>query len=82
MNRLQIEKGVNAVLCDYMGIGCSEIDEMKLLGADYGADSIDEIEITMELEKKFSISINDEDLSAQDDWTVKEVYDLVEASLK
>jgi len=82
MNRLQIEKGVNAVLCDFMGIGCSEIDEMKLLGADYGADSLDVVELMFELEKKFSISIYDEDFSAQDDWTVKEVYDLVEASLK
>lgn len=82
MNRLQIEKGVNAVLCDFMGIGYSEIDEMKLLGADYGADSLDVVELMFELERKFSISIYDEDFSAQDDWTVKEVYDLVEASLK
>ena len=54
----------------------------KLLRDDLGLDSIDCVEIVMELEKEFDISIPDNEVDAAAGWTVSELCDYVEERLK
>ena len=78
MERDKIEKKVNDVLNDVLGIDYSEIKDDAVLKDDFGADSLDAIDIVMELEHEFDISIPDEKINGNESCTVKDVYDLVE----
>lgn len=81
MERNKIEKKVNDVLNDVLGIDYSDIKDDAVLETDLGADSIDAVEIVLELEHEFDISIPDEKMNGNESCTVKEVYDLVENAL-
>ena len=82
MEREKIEKKVNDVLNDVLGIAYSEIKDDAVLGTDFGADSLDAVEIVLRLEQEFGISIPDEKMDDKEDCcTVKDVYDLVEELL-
>ena len=81
MNRQEIEKKVNDVLNDVLGIAYSEIKDDAVLEDDFGADSLDAVELVMELEHEFGISIPDEKMYSNESCTVKDVYDLVEGLL-
>lgn len=82
MEREKIEKKVNDVLNDILGIAYSEIKDNAVLEADFGADSLDAVEIVLALEHEFGISIPDEKMDGIEDCcTVKCVYDLVEELL-
>ena len=81
MAREDIEKKVNDVLNDVLGIDYSEIKDDAVLETDLGADSLDAVEIVMGLEHEFGISIPDEKMYGNESCTVKEVYDLEENAL-
>jgi len=81
MERDKIEKKVNDILNDLLGVGYSEIKDDAVLETDLGADSIDAVEIVMALEHEFGISIPDEKMYNIEGCTVKDVYDLVEELL-
>ena len=81
MERDKIERKVNDVLNDVLRIGYSEIKDDAVLLTDFGADSIDAVEIVMALEYEFDISIPDEKMYGNEGCTVKDVYDLVEELL-
>lgn len=78
MEREKIEKKVNDVLNDVLGIAYSEIKDDAVLADDFGADSLDAVELVMELEHEFGISIPDEKMYGNESCTVKDVYDLVD----
>jgi acyl carrier protein len=50
MEREKIEKKANDVLVDVLGIDYSEIKNDAVLEDDFGADSLDAVEIVMGLE--------------------------------
>jgi len=77
-SRQEIEKKVNDVLVDKLGIGYSDVKPDAQLEQDFGADSLDAVEILMELEKEFYISIRDDEVDSMTSWKVSDVYDLVE----
>lgn len=81
MEREKIERKVNDVLNDVLGIAYSEIKDDAVLKDDFGADSLDAVEIVMGLEHEFSISIPDEKMYGNESCKVKDVYDLVEELL-
>ena len=81
MKREKIEKKVNDVLNDVLGVAYSEIKDDVVLEDDFGADSLDAVEIVIKLEHKFGISIPDEKMYDNANCTVKNVYDLVEELL-
>ena len=81
MEREKIEKKVNDVLNDVLGIAYSEIKDDAVLEAGLGADSLDAVEIVMGLELEFDISIPDEKMYGNESCKVKDVYDLVEGLL-
>lgn len=77
MERKDIEKKVNDVLVDILGVDPSEIKDEADFREDLNGDSLDCVEVIMELEKVFDIYIKDEE--ADESKTVKQIYDMVES---
>lgn len=83
MERERIEEKVNDILADLLGLSIdySEIKDDALLSDDLGADSLDAVEIVMDLEHEFDIYIPDDkmhEIYHNASYTVKELYDAVE----
>ena len=57
----KIEKKVKEIIIDKLGIEESEITDSASFTNDLGADSLDTVELIMEFEKEFNVSIPDED---------------------
>lgn len=51
---------VKAIIVDKLGVEDSEVNESSSFTNDLGADSLDTVELIMEFEKVFGISISDE----------------------
>ena len=77
-SRQEIESKVNDILVDKLGVSEIEVKPEATLKDELGADSLDAVEIVMELEREFGISISDEELNDVTSCKVSEVYDLVE----
>ena len=56
-----IESRVNAIIVEKLGVDESEISRDASFTNDLGADSLDTVELIMEFEKEFDITIPDED---------------------
>lgn len=70
---------VKEVLADKLGFEIEEIQDDSELKNDLGTDSLDDIELIMEFEKLFDISIKDED--AENVKTVSDIYNLISSLL-
>ena len=81
-SRDEIESGVREVISRCMGLETDEVKLDDLMKEDIGCDSIDCVEIVMELEKEFGISIPDNELDAAAGWKVSVLCDYVEERLK
>ena len=81
-SREEIESGVREVIARCMDLRTDEVNNDDLMMEDIGCDSIDCVEIVMDLEKEFSISIPDNECDAAAGWTVSELCDYVEERLK
>ena len=80
-SREEIESGVREVIARFMDLRTDEVKNDDLMKEDIGCDSIDCVEIVMELEKEYDINIPDNDAGAAG-WTVSELCDYVEEKLK
>lgn len=76
MKREEIENKVNETLKDVLGVEQEAVTEGARLEDDLNCDSLDCVEIIMELEHELYIAIPDE--KAEKCVTVKDVYDMVE----
>ena len=56
-----IASRVKAIIVDKLGVDESEVTPEASFTNDLGADSLDTVELIMELENKFNIQIPDED---------------------
>lgn len=56
----QIENDVKAIIVDKLGVDEKEVKASANFTNDLGADSLDTVELIMEFEKKFNISIPDD----------------------
>lgn len=65
-----IKRIVTRVLCNALGVNAEEITGDAHIQYDLGADGLDAVEIIMELEKEFNISIPDEDFDKLPNYTV------------
>lgn len=57
----EITKKVIEVVCEQMGVSADKVSAETSFVNDLGADSLDTVELVMELEEKFEITIPDED---------------------
>ena len=56
----EIASRVKAIIVDKLGVEESEVTETASFTNDLGADSLDTVELIMEFEKEFGISIPDD----------------------
>lgn len=75
MDRKEIYAEVKAVIVDRLGIDADKVNEGTSFVDDLGADSLDIVELVMEMEDQFGFEISDED--AENLKTVGDVVDYV-----
>ncbi|HHU97216.1 MAG: acyl carrier protein [Fermentimonas sp.] len=56
----EVAQRVKAIIVDKLGVEESEVTETASFTNDLGADSLDTVELIMEFEKEFNISIPDD----------------------
>ena len=61
MTEQEIESKVKAIIVDKLGVEESQVTAEANFQADLNADSLDTVELIMEFEKEFNITIPDED---------------------
>lgn len=71
---------VKSIIVDKLGVEASEVTPEASFSNDLGADSLDTVELIMEFEKEFSISIPDE--AAEKIVTVGDAISYLEANKK
>lgn len=72
---------VKKLISEHLGFDRRPVDDGDQMCADLGADSLDAIEIIMQLEVEFGIKIPDADVEDFADMTVKQIIDVVEKRL-
>ena len=84
MEKQEMIERINAILIDKLVIdNREELKPEAKLAEDLGADSLDAIDVTMELEREFDISVTDYQLHQMTaEGTVQDVYDMVAEALK
>jgi acyl carrier protein len=76
----QIAEKVAQIIVDKLGVDPSEITPEASFANDLGADSLDTVELIMEFEKEFNLSIPDE--AAEKIVTVGDSVSYLEANIK
>lgn len=76
-----VTEKVKAIIVDKLGVAPEEVTESASFTADLGADSLDTVELIMEFEKAFEISIPDED-AGEKIATVGDAVKYIEEKLK
>ncbi len=75
-----IEERVIQIVCDNLGVNKEQVTRNTSFQEDVGADSLDIVELGMELEEEFEITIPDEE--AEKIKTVGESIDYIERELE
>lgn len=73
-------KEFQALVAQGLGVDKEKVTLEADLAQDLGADSLDAVELIMELEDEFDVTIDDE--SAQGFKSVKDIFEYLEAKLK
>ncbi len=76
----EIASRVKAIIVDKLGVDENEVTETASFTTDLGADSLDTVELIMEFEKEFGITIPDE--QAETIQTVGDAVAFIEAAEK
>ena len=71
---------VKEIIVKKLGVDEAKVTETATITDDLGADSLDTVELIMELEKEFGITISDEEAMGLK--KVKDVMDFIEAHKK
>ena len=77
MDRAQALSEIQAILVEQLGVDASEVVETASFSEDLNADSLDLVEMIMEMEDKFGVKIPDEE--AEKIVTVGDAVDYVVA---
>lgn len=76
----EIEAKVKAIIVDKLSVDEAEVTNDKHFANDLGADSLDTVELIMEFEKEFKITIPDD--QAEKISTVGDAIAYIEANVK
>ncbi|AAQ66766.1 MULTISPECIES: acyl carrier protein [Porphyromonas] len=76
----EVEKKVIDLVVDKLNVEASEVTREASFSNDLGADSLDTVELMMNFEKEFNMSIPDD--QAQEIKTVGDAIDYIEKNLK
>ena len=76
----EIASRVKAIIADKLNVDETDVPENAEFTKDLGADSLDTVELIMEFEKEFGISIPDD--KAEGITTVKDAIDFIEEAKK
>lgn len=76
----EVAAKVKAIIVDKLGVEESEVTDTASFTNDLGADSLDTVELIMEFEKEFSISIPDD--QTEKIATVGDAISYIEANAK
>ena len=76
----EIASRVKAIIADKLNVDETEVTENAEFTKDLGTDSLDTVELIMEFEKEFGISIPDD--KAEGITTVKDAIDFIEEAKK
>ncbi len=76
----EITEKVKAIIVDKLGVDENEVTPEASFSNDLGADSLDTVELIMELEKEFNIQIPDE--AAEQISTVGDAIAFIENEIK
>ena len=79
MAESEIAKRVKDVIVDKLGVEASEVNAEASFANDLGADSLDTVEMIMELDKEFGISIPDD--KAENITTVGDAIEYIEKAV-
>lgn len=74
----EIASRVKAIIADKLSVDENEVTENAEFTKDLGADSLDTVELIMEFEKEFGITIPDD--KSEGITTVKDAIDYIEAA--
>ena len=74
----ELEERVKAIIVDKLGVDESEVTNEASFTNDLGADSLDTVELIMELEKEFGLQIPDD--QAEKISTVQDAIDFIVAN--
>jgi acyl carrier protein len=75
----EIAEKVKGIIVDKLGVTESEVTGSASFTNDLGADSLDTVELIMEFEKEFNVSIPDDE--AEKIATVQDAVDFLEANM-
>lgn len=75
----EVEEKVKAIIAEKLGVNAAEVTNEASFTADLGADSLDTVELIMEFEKEFNITIPEE--AAEKIATVGDAVAQIEASV-
>ncbi len=76
----EIASKVKSIIVDKLGVDANEVNDASSFTGDLGADSLDTVELIMEFEKEFNISIPDE--AAEKIATVGDAISYIQANAK
>jgi acyl carrier protein len=76
----EVAQKVTAIIVDKLGVDESEVKMEASFTNDLGADSLDTVELIMEFEKEFNVTIPDAD--AEKIGTVGDAVSYIEANVK
>jgi acyl carrier protein len=74
LSREQIKESVYLIIVDQFGVAVEDVNDDQYLVDDLGADDLDNVELILAIEDKYSIIITDEE--AQSLLTVGQIVDL------
>jgi len=80
LTKSDIEAKVKSIIVEKLGVDAGEVTPEASFTNDLGADSLDTVELIMEFEKEFNISIPDE--QAEGITTVGEAVSYIEENVK
>lgn len=75
-----LQDKIRSIIASKLGLDESEITPEKNLTNDLGADSLDVVELSMELEREFNLKFEDSDTEKIQ--TVADLYKLIEENVK